>query len=92
MADAAKPAEAAKPAASNADTGKPKSGETYEDVVVMPTTAFDVEKPALIEDAGKVFTEAAKKNGITFDGPVRLVGVDQRVGVSATYRFEGTVK
>lgn len=71
---------------------KPKSGETYTDEVTFPTKSFNVEKPSTIEEASKAFVMAAKANGVTLDGDPTYLGCDQRVGFSATYKFEGTVK
>ncbi len=87
MAETAKPAEAEK-----VDSG-PKSGSFYEETVTVLTGAFDVSKPSLIEEAGKTFIAAAKKNGVTIDpNSLRLIAVNHRVGKSAEYTFEGKVK
>ncbi len=86
MPDTAKPAEA------EAQSG-PKAGSFYEESVTVLTNAFDATKPSLIEEAGKVFIAAAKKNGVTIDATsLRLISVNHRVGKSAEYTFEGKVK
>lgn len=76
----------------NAASDKPKAGQPYTDTVIRPTTAFDVRKPADLEEAGKMFRDAAKKNGVTLADEIRLVKINHRVGKSAEYTFEGTTK
>lgn len=83
-------AESTAPKSTEAD--KPKSGDMYSETVTLLTTSFDVRKLHLVEEAGKLFVDTAKKNGVTIDGVPRLVKINHRVGRSAEYTFEGKVK
>lgn len=71
---------------------KPKSGEMYTETVTLLTTSFDVRKLHLVEEAAKLFTETAKKNGVTLADKPRLVKINHRVGKSAEYTFEAKAK
>lgn len=74
------------------DVEKPKSGEFYTETVTLLTGAFDVRKLHIVEEAGKLFVDTAKKNGVTLADKPRLVKINHRVGKSAEFTFEGKVK